>query len=95
MLTVTKELVQRTGLWTVILVAVVVAVLLPVTAIVGRDALVRVAGELSGEAGDLCTARMLVACVALPTIWVPVTLPTSWDASPGDGTLELGAVTAG
>jgi len=38
---------------------------------------------------------MLVACIALPTVWVPVTLPTSWDASPSDGALELGAVTAG
>ena len=56
LLTVAKELVQRTGLWTVILIAVVVAVLLSVTTIVSRDALVRVTGELSGEAGDLSAA---------------------------------------
>ena len=95
MLTIAKELIQGTGLRTVIFIAVVVAVLLPVTSVVGRDALVRVAGELSGKAGDLGAARMLVACIALPAIRVPITLPTSWDASPGDGTLELGAVTAG
>ena len=38
---------------------------------------------------------MLVACIALPTIRISVTLPTGWDASPSDGALELGAVAAG
>ena len=56
MLTIAKELIQRTGLRTVIFIAVVVAVLLPVTSVVGRDALVRVAGELSRQAGDLSAA---------------------------------------
>ena len=56
LLTIAKELIQRTGMRTVILIAVVVAVLLPVTSVVGRDALVCVAGELSRQARDLSAA---------------------------------------
>ena len=94
MLAFTKELVQRTRLRTIFLVAVVVAVLLSITTVVCRDALVCVASQLGGETRDLRTARVLVAGVAFPAIRVPVTLPAGGDARARDGALELGAVAA-